>query len=78
MNVENYFCWVTKGETCMLVPLFMKSANYQSGGVCLFVQSLSALQGWGLISDYTQEAPRKLPSDKYIKRYLQNKYFKYY
>ena len=48
-------------EQTLKVPLLIKSATYQSGMVCLFLQSLFALYvgGWGeSTSNFTQGASK--------------------
>lgn len=48
----------TQGKPHIEVPLLFKTATYQSGMVCLFPPSLSALHVWGVVSDLTQDAPK--------------------
>lgn len=49
--------WPPKRSLICKVLLLIKTATYQSQVACLFLWPLLALQVWGPISDFTQEAP---------------------
>lgn len=53
--MENYLLilWLTR--TTHKFPLLIQPATYQSGGVCLFLQSPPALHIAGTFSDYIWE-----------------------
>ena len=48
------------------VPLSIKPVTYQSVVVCLFLQSLLALQVWDPVLDYTCEAPEEVVIQKML------------
>lgn len=51
---------VAKANLVCKFPLLIQPVTYQSEVACLFSGLSFALQIWGLVSDYTWEAPEEI------------------
>lgn len=69
-EIHESCCYPRRGLLCNL-PLLVKTATYQPGVGCLFLQSPLAFRIQGPVSDYTQEVPEEVtnryPTEKTLR-----------